>query len=189
MTSSSTSKSAKKKRKAAAAKLSSAPSSAPSPAPQQTGNKKRKTTHASTEPGHPYSPISPSRQRAPSLEPPPPLSARSNIAGPQLPSPTSFIPPQLPRVSSTAGLPRSFPAPPPFVELTPAELSTIAEAKLQDEASGNTDGDEGNQSPEELLQAALWAWYNAGYQTGVYHAAVGVAGVGSGAAADGSGAK
>lgn len=41
-------------------------------------------------------------------------------------------------------------------------------------------GEGAKETREELLQAALWAWYNAGYQTGLYHAAVGVAGVAEG---------
>ncbi|GAA6006267.1 hypothetical protein JCM11491_002089 [Sporobolomyces phaffii] len=56
-----------------------------------------------------------------------------------------------------AKLPVSFPMPPPITPLTGQEPA------LEPETS------------ENLLEAALWSWYTAGYQTALYHASVGVA--------------
>ncbi|ORY42973.1 hypothetical protein BCR35DRAFT_311236 [Leucosporidium creatinivorum] len=165
----SSSKSSKKKSQAAKRK---AAAKVDTPSFAEPSTKKHKTTHTAPQPPSSprYTPASPSFQRALSLEAPPhsipivaPPSAPT-IAGPHLPSPSSFLPPPAPPALS---LPKSFPPPPPIVELTAEELASVAEG-----------GDEGKESPEELLQAALWAWYNAGYQTGLYHAAAGVAGLG-----------
>lgn len=173
----SSSKSSKKKSKTAKRKAAAAKADAPSSFAEPS-TKKHKTTHnAPQPPSSPrYTPASPSYQRSLSLEPPPhsipslasPSAPTStNPAGPHLPTPTAFIPPPAP---PSLSLPASFPPPPPIVELSAEELAAVAEA-----------GDEGKESPEELLQAALWAWYNAGYQTGLYHAAAGVAGLGTAA--------
>lgn len=124
-----------------------------------------------------YSPQSPQFQRALSLPPstlclpatatftpePPPHTERLPIAGPQLPSPSTFAP--LPPPPSANLLHRPYPSPPPIVPLDGSE-----EVELE--------------TPEEMLQNALWAWYNAGYKTALYHAAMGVAG-GGGVGADG----
>lgn len=166
------SKSSKKKSKAAKRKAA-AKADPPSSSFAEPSTKKHKTIHPNSSPR--YTPTSPTFQRALSLEPPPnlipsvaplaPSTTTASIAGPHLPTPTTFVPPSTP---SSLSLPTSFPPPPPIVELTDAELSAVAEEGAEDS----------KESPEELLQAALWAWYNAGYQTGLYHAAAGVAGAG-----------
>ncbi|BGP02066.1 SMN domain-containing protein [Rhodotorula toruloides] len=106
-----------------------------------------------------YTPTSPKISRAPHLfSPPIPPPAASTSAstsrtplGPQHPSSFTFV---VPPVSS---LPTTFPPPPPIAPLTGDEPALEAE------------------TPEALLEAALWSWYTAGYQTALYHAAVGVA--------------
>ncbi|BGP34100.1 hypothetical protein JCM10296v2_005915 [Rhodotorula toruloides] len=106
-----------------------------------------------------YTPSSPKISRAgrpPS--PSPPLAASfitssttTRPIGPQHPTSFTFV---VPPVSS---LPTTFPPPPPIAPLTGDEPALEAE------------------TPEALLEAALWSWYTAGYQTALYHAAVGVA--------------
>ncbi|KAK4697403.1 hypothetical protein P7C70_g8218, partial [Phenoliferia sp. Uapishka_3] len=119
-----------------------------------------------------WAPQSPGYQRAlsPALSEPPALSLAETstsspsvalnpvVAEPVLPSPKSFVPsiPPLP-TSITA---RLYPAPPSIVPVDPTDAP-----------------DAGTETPEELLQNALWSWYNAGYQTALYHASMGVAGV------------
>lgn len=121
-----------------------------------------------------YSPVSPDFQRDVSL---PPIEAALvavlpvAIAGPQLPTPATFVPPPPPPTLLTHKLPTSFPPPPPIIDVEPP-----------------AEGEGPEETPAELLQAALWAWYNAGYQTGLYHAAMGVAGLGTGAEGDVDGA-
>lgn len=81
------------------------------------------------------------------LLPPPPISSLS-------------LPPASQQPSSTASnaLPRIYPAPPPIVDLDPNEENPL-------------DG-HATKTSEELLQDALWSWFNAGYQTALYHAAM-----------------
>ncbi|KAJ8293037.1 hypothetical protein OF846_003752 [Rhodotorula toruloides] len=106
-----------------------------------------------------YTPSSPKISRTghpPSPSPPPAASTSASATltrpiGPQHPSSFSFV---VPPVSS---LPTTFPPPPPIAPLTGDEPALEAE------------------TPEALLEAALWSWYTAGYQTALYHAAVGVA--------------
>ncbi|BGP26568.1 hypothetical protein Rt10032_c11g4484 [Rhodotorula toruloides] len=100
------------------------------------------------------SPNIPRARRSPS----PPATAESTSAttshtplGPQHPSSFTFVVPPL------SSLPSTFPPPPSIAPLTGDEPSLEAE------------------TPEALLEAALWSWYTAGYQTALYHAAVGVA--------------
>lgn len=95
----------------------------------------------------PHAPI-PALALAATLAPPLP------VAGPQLPTPATFAPP-IPRFP-TGTAPRSYPSPPPIV------------------ATDSADG-VGSGTPEELLQEALWSWFNAGYQTALYHASLGAA--------------
>ncbi|GAA5941539.1 uncharacterized protein JCM15063_001615 [Sporobolomyces koalae] len=63
-------------------------------------------------------------------------------------------PPQKPQPPR---LPSSFPSPPPITRLTGQEPRLEPETR------------------ENLLESALWSWYTAGYQTALYHAAMGVA--------------
>ncbi|GAA6060250.1 hypothetical protein JCM10212_003490 [Sporobolomyces blumeae] len=82
------------------------------------------------------------------VDPPPPVATTTTVS-------PSHPEPEWPR--PVGALPRSFPAPPPIMPLTGDENELEPE------------------SPENLLQAALWSWYTAGYQTALYHASVGVA--------------
>ncbi|KAM0755708.1 hypothetical protein T439DRAFT_320419 [Meredithblackwellia eburnea MCA 4105] len=111
-----------------------------------------------------YTPSSPKFQRPVS----PPVSILSTTlavpAGPHLPSPANFAPPFTTNIngkissssSSSSSFPTSFPSPPPLVAVS---ADSIVEALPE-------------RTPEELLQGALWSWYNAGYQTGIYHASL-----------------
>jgi hypothetical protein len=84
----------------------------------------------------------------------------STVAGPHLPAPLAFVPPPVPPTSSIQH--RSYPPPPPIVPIAPGDADTT------------------DQTPEELLQDALWAWYHAGYATGLYHASMAASGTGNG---------
>ncbi|GAA5873569.1 hypothetical protein JCM8547_005620 [Rhodosporidiobolus lusitaniae] len=106
-------------------------------------------------------PAGPSQPPPPSL-PHPELSSHPSASltpaaappPPPRPSSFSFLVPPAGRLPQT---PSGFPQPPPITPLTGEEPPLEAE------------------SPEQLLEAALWSWYTAGYQTALYHAAVGVA--------------
>ncbi|GAA6029091.1 hypothetical protein JCM8097_001589 [Rhodosporidiobolus ruineniae] len=85
----------------------------------------------------------------------PPAHAPSSVgqAASRIPHPSSFsflVPPM-------GKIPSSMPAPPGITPLTGEEPPLAPE------------------SPEGLLEAMLWSYYTAGYQTALYHAAVGVA--------------
>lgn len=117
-----------------------------------------------------WTPQSPTHQRRPSFPLPPHLNlstpftsppapprlangrTTSIVAGPYLPAPPAFVPPPVPTTSVIQR--RVYPLPPPIVPI----------------AQG--DADATDQTPEELLQDALWAWYHAGYATGLYHASM-----------------
>lgn len=73
---------------------------------------------------------------------------------PSLPTPSHFQPPQAPSSSSKSLLNRDYPEPPGLIE--PPSGSGLVEI-----------------SPEEKLQNALWSWYEAGYNTALYHTALG----------------
>ncbi|KAL8284214.1 hypothetical protein RQP46_004963 [Phenoliferia psychrophenolica] len=143
-----------------------------SPAPATTKSKKRRAKDRTKEretdakrvkldaPLSPrWQPKSPEFQRAaspstePALAPVPPPPSRRPIVGPVLPTPAAFSPPIVRALIASA--PRSYPAPPPIAPIAPVEPS-----------------DEPAATPEELLQDALWSWYNAGYQTALYHASL-----------------
>lgn len=74
---------------------------------------------------------------------------------PSLPTPSSFQPPPVPSTSAKSLLlNRDYPEPPGLIE--PPVGSGLVEI-----------------SPEEKLQNALWSWYEAGYNTALYHTALG----------------
>ncbi|TKA52101.1 hypothetical protein B0A53_04761 [Rhodotorula sp. CCFEE 5036] len=85
--------------------------------------------------------------------------------GPNASGPATGAPPPPPPPPSAfrflvppmSTLPRQFPPPPAITPLTGTEPPLDPE------------------TPEQLLESALWSWYSAGYQTALYHAAVGVA--------------
>ncbi|GAA6004024.1 hypothetical protein JCM10207_006520 [Rhodosporidiobolus poonsookiae] len=77
--------------------------------------------------------------------------AHPSLARPPHPSSFSFLVPPIGR------LPHSIPPPPPITPLSGGEPSLEPE------------------SADQLLEAMLWSYYTAGYQTALYHAAVGVA--------------
>ncbi|BGP18630.1 hypothetical protein JCM10213_004179 [Rhodosporidiobolus nylandii] len=81
----------------------------------------------------------------------PSTSSSSGAAKVAHPSAFSFLVPPIGR------LPSSIPPPPPIPPLTGDEPPLDA------------------QTPAELMEAMLWSYYTAGYQTALYHAAVGVA--------------
>ncbi|GAA5891386.1 hypothetical protein JCM8208_002611 [Rhodotorula glutinis] len=83
----------------------------------------------------------------PSFPPAPPVGARPPAGG-------ALAFPSIPPVAS---LPSSFPPPPSIPPLTGTE------APLEPE------------TPEQLLEQALWSWFTVGYQTALLHAAAGVA--------------
>ncbi|BGP50449.1 hypothetical protein JCM10450v2_006368 [Rhodotorula kratochvilovae] len=116
-----------------------------------------------------YTPQSPELARAPLVpeagpsQPAPPRAALASPPAPPIgarPSSSSsggggaerafVIPP-------VASLPSTFPPPPTITPLTGREAPLDAE------------------TPEQLLEAALWSWFTAGYQTALLHAAAGVA--------------
>lgn len=123
--------------------------------------------HAPPSPS--WTPTSPNMQ--PSSPPPhlvlttvPAIATASRPTPIQLPPPHLLPPSSLLSPPSTvvalpslapAAAPRTYPAPPPIVDIEPGLAPSTTE------------------SPEELLQDALWAWYNAGYQTALYHSAMG----------------
>ncbi|GAA5991722.1 hypothetical protein JCM10908_001111 [Rhodotorula pacifica] len=140
------------------------------------------------EPSPVYSPRSPRMQAAPEVEPPatgstpfpfpvpagsatdpslssvPPAAALPPTARPDTGQepPLHSAPPPPPSafrfvVPPMTSLPTRFPPPPAITPLTGHEPPLDAE------------------TPEQLLESALWSWYSAGYQTALYHAAVGVA--------------
>ncbi|GAA5867804.1 hypothetical protein JCM3774_005859 [Rhodotorula dairenensis] len=77
--------------------------------------------------------------------------AAALVPPPPPPSAFRFVVPPL------SSLPTRFPPPPAITPLTGNEPPLEPE------------------TPEQLLESALWSWYSAGYQTALYHAAVGVA--------------
>ncbi|GAA5953883.1 hypothetical protein JCM21900_005501 [Sporobolomyces salmonicolor] len=87
------------------------------------------------------------------LAPEPHATARGPPPPP--PPPLRLAPPPPP--VAAARMPTSFPSPPPITPLTGDEPPLDAE------------------TPEQLLEAALWSWFTCGYQTALYHASVGVA--------------
>ncbi|GAA5974918.1 hypothetical protein JCM11641_006762 [Rhodosporidiobolus odoratus] len=94
------------------------------------------------------SPSRPEPQSLPTVHP-----AHAAPSPPRVPHPSSFsfvVPPM-------GQLPFSIPPPPPITPLTGDEPPLEAE------------------SPSQLMEAMLWSYYTAGYQTALYHAAVGVA--------------
>ena len=179
----SNSKAAKRQRKAAAQQLAAITTTtpgSPSYTPQSPTHQRPASpppislplppsATADTPSAHPQS-SSPS----PSPAPPPTTffaprhkhAIATATAGPHLPSPAELPLSTLPSIPALSGarLPAKFPAPPPLVPLTGEEVAQPSVA------------------PEDLLTQALWAWYAAGYQTGLYHAAVGVAGAAAGPA-------
>ncbi|KWU45877.1 hypothetical protein RHOSPDRAFT_32350 [Rhodotorula sp. JG-1b] len=80
-----------------------------------------------------------------------PKPSRPAAEAPPPPSAFRFLVPPM------STLPRQFPPPPAITPLTGTEPPLDPE------------------TPEQLLESALWSWYSAGYQTALYHAAVGVA--------------
>ncbi|KAI5481504.1 hypothetical protein MNV49_004261 [Pseudohyphozyma bogoriensis] len=158
----------------------------------QPSTKRKRSKLVQYDDGPTWSPRSPEFQRAPSPSPKLPTIAlpppRKTFAGPQLPSPSSFVPPTLPPSASSHSIPsasasatsstpiltssklvaRAYPSPPPIPE-GDVDLD-MRNVNGRGGAGGSED------SPEELLQAALWSWYNAGYQTALYHAALGAVG-------------
>lgn len=73
---------------------------------------------------------------------------------PPAPSPSiSSLPPH-PLTNGSSRRRTFYPPPPPMVDLEPGTSVT------------------NDATVDELLQSALWSWYNVGYQTGVYHAAI-----------------
>lgn len=97
---------------------------------------------------------------SPNLSPPeptamlaPPLPLPSILPTPVNLPPSQLLPPFPPAVAAL--LPRVYPAPPVIEDVEPGANGDLLEG-----------------GEEELLQNALWAWYNSGYQTGLYHAAM-----------------
>ncbi|GAA5922182.1 hypothetical protein JCM3775_003519 [Rhodotorula graminis] len=86
----------------------------------------------------------------PSFPPAPPIDARPPASARAGAAPFPVVPP-------VASLPSSFPPPPTIPPLTGTEPALEPE------------------TPEQLLEQALWSWFTAGYQTALLHAAAGVA--------------
>ncbi|KDE03526.1 hypothetical protein MVLG_05993 [Microbotryum lychnidis-dioicae p1A1 Lamole] len=123
----------------------------------------------------------------------PSSSSRSNAASsflPNLTEPSPFTSSLLPKKQThPSRTPTTFLSPPPIVPLDPETITSVRAERLeaarqrkvqqlrkaQCEEEAEVEGED--ESEQGLLQSALWAWYTAGYQTALYHAAVGVAGV------------
>ncbi|GAA6005153.1 uncharacterized protein JCM10292_005586 [Rhodotorula paludigena] len=156
----------KKARKAAKLAAGTAPESTASFAGDEDEDAHAFALDVPPHQGHGASPPKPSIAAA---APPAPAVATGGPSQPAAPPPACMPgPPSLSRralspsaflslVPPTTSLPRTYPAPPPIVPLTGAEPPLEPE------------------TPEALLEAALWSWYTAGYQTALYHAASGVA--------------
>lgn len=87
----------------------------------------------------------------PAFPPAPPVGARPPTTG------STSASPSFPAIPPVASLPSSFPPPPTIPPLTGTEAPLAPE------------------TPEQLLEQALWSWFTAGYQTALLHAAAGVA--------------
>ncbi|GAA5843164.1 hypothetical protein JCM9279_001880 [Rhodotorula babjevae] len=97
--------------------------------------------------------------------PAPPVGARPPGSS------SSAAPPSFPSIPPVASLPSSFPPPPTIPPLTGTEAPLAPE------------------TPEQLLEQALWSWFTAGYQTALLHAAAGVARFAPSGGQDGQGGQ
>ncbi|SCV71330.1 BQ2448_2918 [Microbotryum intermedium] len=124
-----------------------------------------------------------------------PSSSTSNATSsflPHLTDPSPSISSLLPKKQlQSARTPTNFPPPPPIVPLDPQMITSVRAERLEaarqkkhrelrkvqgEEAQEEVEAEGEDESEQGLLQSALWAWYTAGYQTALYHSAVGVAG-------------
>ncbi|GAA5899581.1 hypothetical protein JCM5296_006950 [Sporobolomyces johnsonii] len=175
---------------ASTSKATAAPSPPPSfdlptshePEPDSTGSKKRKRLTGSQKKARKQARLLMQEEddaRGPSFQPDSPPHLPSSL---QLrPRPRTTPPPPPPQSLPSlrlplppppiARLPTSFPSPPPITPLTGDEPPLDAE------------------TPEQLLEAALWSWFTCGYQTALYHASVGVATFRSSEAGTGTGTE
>lgn len=85
-----------------------------------------------------------------------PIPRKSALEYPiaSLPTPAAFLPPPIPPLLVSLAA-RAYPNPPQMLEPSDDILES----------------DEGK-TAEELLQSALWSWYEAGYNTAIYHQAL-----------------